>query len=511
MNNYSMKRIPEITLFSILMIVLLSSGIIIKSSNVEIHLKSPAVIGYDTTNLSRLIVVDSFRLRILPPSSGVQFYKDGVVFLSMSKYERKMTPNQISFGVAEAYYASFEDSVAGKHLIFSPLSSFSYPCEAMTFSRNFDTVYFTKFPKKDKKEKIYMARFVPDSDGRTGLTQEIIPLDFCADNYTYSHPTLSSDGKMMVFASDREGSFGGMDLFISRLSNGKWSSPVNLGKLINTSGNEFFPFLDSENNLFFSSDMLPGYGGYDIFSCKFNGVNWDKPINLSQQINSDKDDIAFTINKMDGKTAFFTRRQKSSKDGMQLFRVKLKQDIADRNLLTLSSVFNGKPVPKTSVIAILPDNKVKLTNEESPRTKSRTEDTKTSAAKVPEKSTKIKSTTEKTTVAESETNISPAENKVTPINKPVPTAAGQKDVVIYRVQLLPGTSQKKSKEMIINGTEYKIYEYVYLGAPRYTIGEFSTLAPATALQNMCRKSGYPQSFVVSFKNNTRSLDVNLFK
>jgi hypothetical protein len=441
----------------------------------------------------------------------VQFYKNDILFLSISKYERKMTPNQISFGVVEAYYASFEDSVAGKHLIFSPLSSFSYPCEAMTFSRNFDTVYFTKFPKKDKKEKIYMARFVPDSDGRTGLTEEIIPLDFCADNYTYSHPTLSSDGKMMVFASDREGSFGGMDLFISRLSNGKWSSPENLGKLINTPGNEFFPFLDSENNLFFSSDMLPGYGGYDIFSCKFNGVNWDKPINLSQQINSDKDDIAFTINKMDGKTAFFTRRQKTDKDDMQLFRVKLKQDIGDRNLLTLSSVFNGKPVSKTSVIATLPDNKVKLTNEESPRTKPRTEDTKTNAAKVSERNTKIKSTTEKTTVAKSETNIKPVENKVTPINKPVPTAAGQKDVVIYRVQLLPGTSQKKSKEMIINGTEYKIYEYVYLGAPRFTIGEFSTLAPATALQNMCRQSGYPQSFVVAFKNDTRSLDVNLFK
>jgi hypothetical protein len=511
MNNYSMKRIPEITLFIILMLVLLSSGIIIKNDKSSIHLKSPATTGHDTTNLSQLIVVDSFRLRILPPSSGVQFYKNDILFLSMSKYERKMTPNQISFGMVEAYYAFFEDSVEGKHLKFSPLSSFSYPCEAMTFSHNFDTVYFTKFPKKDKKEKIYMARFVPDSDGRTGLTEESIPLDFCADNYTYSHPTLSSDGKMMVFASDREGSFGGMDLFISRLSNGKWSSPENLGKLINTPGNEFFPFLDSENNLFFSSDMLPGYGGYDIFSCKFNGVNWDKPINLSQQINSDKDDIAFTINKMDGKTAFFTRRQKTDKDDMQLFRVKLKQDIADRNLLTLSSVFNGKPVPKTSVIATLPDNKVKLTNEESPRTKPRTEDTKTNAAKVSERNTKIKSTTEKTTVAKSETNIRPVENKVTPIKKPVPTVAGQKDVVIYRVQLLPGTSQKKSKEMIINGTKYKIYEYVYLGAPRYTIGEFSTLAPATALQNMCRQSGYPQSFVVAFKNDTRSLDVNIFK
>jgi hypothetical protein len=83
MNNYSMKRIPEITLFIILMLVLLSSGIIIKNDNTDIHLKSPATTGLDTTNLSRLIVVDSFRLRILPPSSGVQFYKNDILFLSM--------------------------------------------------------------------------------------------------------------------------------------------------------------------------------------------------------------------------------------------------------------------------------------------------------------------------------------------------------------------------------------------------------------------------------------------
>jgi hypothetical protein len=242
MNNYSMKRIPEVTFFIILTLVLMSSGIIIKNGNNEIHQMSPVVIGYDSTNLNRLIVVDSFRLRILPPSSGVQFYKDGIVFTSMSKYERKMAPNQISFGVVEAYYASFEDSVVGNHLLFSPLSSFSYPCEAMTFSRNYDTVYFTKNSKKDKKEKIFMATFKQDINSQTGLIQEIIPLDFCADNFTYSHPTLSSDGKMMIFASDREGSLGGMDLFISRLTNGKWSTPENLGKLINTSGNEFFRF-----------------------------------------------------------------------------------------------------------------------------------------------------------------------------------------------------------------------------------------------------------------------------
>jgi len=101
-------------------------------------------------------------------------------------------------------------------------------------------------------------------------------------------------------------------------SDGKWAAPENLGSSINTVGNEFFPFLDSENNLYFSSDKLPGYGGYDIFSCKFNGSGWDKPANLSDHINSLNDDIAFTINRNDGKTAFLTRRQKSGKGETQL-------------------------------------------------------------------------------------------------------------------------------------------------------------------------------------------------
>ncbi|MGD0757175.1 MAG: hypothetical protein ABR927_19190 [Bacteroidales bacterium] len=506
-----MKRILKITSFIIFTTVLLSSGIISKNISSGINLNSAVAIRDDTTSLIHMIDVDSFRLEILPPSSGVQFYKDGIVFLSLSKYENKMSPNHISFGVVEAYYASVEDSVLGKHMIFSPSSSFSYPCEAMTFSRDYNTVYFTKLSKKDRKEKIFMAKFGSDSKNQTNLFPEIIPLDFCADDYAFSHPTLSSDGTMMIFASDIKGSFGGMDLFVSRLADGKWSVPENLGKFINSAGNEFFPFLDSENNLFFSSDGLPGYGGYDIFTCKFNGVDWDKPINLSDRINSDMDDIAFTINKTDGKSGFFTRRQKSGKRDMQLFRVTLNHEVADQNLLTLSNVFYGNPVPKTNLIAATSNMEVKSPEAEPQTIKPGIDVVKTEEVKVPETITEIKKTAEKITVIKPEPTIDSAENKAIIIKEPKVIATEQKDVVIYRVQLLPSATQINSKEMVINGTSYKLYEYLYRGAYRYAIGEFSTLVHATTLQRICRQSGYPQSFVVAFKNNIRSLDVNLFK
>jgi len=506
-----MKRLLEIMLFSVLTMGILSSGTTEKNFRSVLHNNSSLAIKVDTTNLISHIEVDSFKLAIIPPSFGVQFYKDGIIFLSMSKYERKMSANHISFGAVEAYYASVEDSALGRHTIFSPISSFSYPCEAMTFSHDYNTVFFTKFPKKDTKEKIYMAKFTPNSKSQTDWVSEPSPMDFCTDNSSYTHPTLSADEKMMIFASDKEGSVGGMDLFISKRVDNKWSASENLGKYINTTGNEFFPFLDSENNLFFSSDGLPGFGGYDIFTCKFNGETWEKPKNLSGYINSDNDDIAFTINKMNGMTAFFTRRQKSGKGEMQLFKVKLKEDTGYHNLLTISYIFNGKPLAKTSLIAASTISEVKPVIAEPVKTKPEAEVIKKEEVKSHETIVNPKKKPEQKTINKPKPVVNPAENKAVTVKTTRPTPIVQKDKVSYRIQLLVSTSQIKNKEIIINGKSYKLDEYFYRGATRYTIGEFSTLNPAAELQRICRQSGYPQSFVIAFINNTRSLDPKLFK
>jgi hypothetical protein len=518
-----MKRVLKIGLFFVLTVILISSTSASKYLNRELLLNSSLTTMEDTANFVRFIKVDTFRLSIIPPSSGIQFYKNNIIFLSRSKNERKMAPNQISFGAVEAYYASVEDSVTGRHLIFSPVSSFSYPCEAMSFSRDYNTVYFTKIPKKGNKEKIFIGKLIPNSTNPSGLVSELEPIYFCKDNFNYSHPALSADENMMIFASDREGSLGGMDLFISRKVGDQWSAPENLGNNINTSGNEFFPFLDSDNNLFFSSDRLPGYGGYDIFTCKFNGSGWDKPVNLSAAINSGQDEIAFTINNTDGKSAFFTRRQRLGKAEMQLFRVTLKPGIDNQNLLTISDIFYGKPVSKSELVAASISKEVKTDEKEAVKTKNEPVVVKKDMAKVTETAPSVKNLPEKdkikseskvtntdNNVTKSGTKVSQAENKPIRSNANSPSPVGRNDV-IYRVQLLPSESQKKSKEMMLNGTSYKLYEYVYLGATRYAIGEFSKVSMATELQRICRQSGYPQSFVIAFKNNVRSLDPELFK
>jgi hypothetical protein len=335
-------------------------------------------------------------------------------------------------------------------------------------------MYFSGFSEKDKKEKIYMAKFVSTDKNVSGWQPDILPLDFCTGNSTYSHPALSIDGQILIFASDREGSIGGMDLFISRKNGANWSAPENLGSNINTAGNEFFPSIDKDNNLFFSSDGLPGYGGYDVFTSKFNREAWEKPINLSPVINSSNDDISFTINKNDGKTAFYTRRQKNEKDEMQLFRVTLKEDAAESDLITISSVFNGmneyrRGLESEKIITVVKPDEKEPVIPESP-------------------------------VASTET-----------IKKDSSEMVENSNIAVYRVQFISSTTSKGKFQISVLNISYDTYEYYYKQAYRYTIGEFDSLAKATELQNTCRKSGYPQAFVVAFKNNIRSLDPQLFK
>lgn len=446
----------------------------------------------DTSDLSRLVKVNDFLLPIIPPSSGVQFYKDKIVFVSLSKNERKIPPDHISFGTIENYYASVEDSATGSHIIFTP--GFSYPGEAMTFNQDYSEIYFSKPDRKVNKEKIYMARLGMNEKNVPVFTSGPVALDFCTDNSNYSHPALSSDGKMLIFASDKEGSRGGMDLFVSRQSGGKWSLPENMGTTVNTSGNEYFPFLDNDNNLYFSSDKLPGNGGYDLFSCKFNGESWNKPVKMPDHINSANDEIAITINRSDGKTGFFTR--KSGEKNMKLYRLSLSSE-SPGNLI---AVFNGYPAAKPELPATVADKTEPVKPRPDTVTTTKTEQTVTQS-KAEEKKVPA------STVAVSKV---PAAKSV--IIKPtLPLPQDQKDVVIYRVQITSSNNPKREKTVMVGGRSYSLYEYFYLGSYRYSVGEFRNVQEALELQRICRQTEFPQAFVAAFKNNTRSTDLKTFK
>ncbi len=110
-----------------------------------------------------------------------------------------------------------------------------------------------------------------------------------------SHAAISSDGKKLYFTSNRDGGYGGLDIYVSKIdSSGEWGPAKNLGKTINTIYNEDTPFITlNDSLLYFSSEGHSGMGGYDIFRSRYSRRGWDDPENLGYPINSTADDRFF--------------------------------------------------------------------------------------------------------------------------------------------------------------------------------------------------------------------------
>lgn len=131
------------------------------------------------------------------------------------------------------------------------------------------------------------------------------------DDSWESQPSLSSDGEVLFFASDRPGGFGGSDIWYSRKNDeGEWQKPVNLGKTINTAGNERSPFLHTDSKtLYFSSAGHDGMGGMDVFYSKMDAQGrWTTPVNIGHPINTERDEVDFFVS-LDGKTGYFSSDQ----------------------------------------------------------------------------------------------------------------------------------------------------------------------------------------------------------
>ncbi len=107
-----------------------------------------------------------------------------------------------------------------------------------------------------------------------------------------SQPTLSPDGLMLFFVSERPGGSGGTDIWMTRRSyGGEFGAATNLGATINSTGDEFAPYISADNiTLYFSSDTHPGIGGQDIYRSRMTDRGWTSPQHIGTPINSEYDD-----------------------------------------------------------------------------------------------------------------------------------------------------------------------------------------------------------------------------
>ena len=158
--------------------------------------------------------------------------------------------------------------------------------------------------------------YYSEYDGFEWSTPKPLPGKINRNDSWESQPSLSSDGRVLFFASDRPGGYGGSDIwFATRKSDGSWNDPVNLGPTINTSKNERSPFLRTDSKtLYYSSNGLEGLGGQDVFYSKLDAKKqWTEPVNIGYPINTENDEVDFFVS-LDGKTGYFSSNNYGDKD-----------------------------------------------------------------------------------------------------------------------------------------------------------------------------------------------------
>ena len=179
------------------------------------------------------------------------------------------------------------------------------------------------------RNSYYRRRSQKSDDGVTNLDMYFATLDgdrwsgkdpfpYNTPEYSLGHPTITNDGTTLYFVSNMPGGFGGTDLYVSYFSNGAWAQPTNLGDVINSSGNEMFPYL-SGSTLYFSSDGHPGLGGLDVYSVELIEGEPLEVVNLGFPISTNSDDFSFIIDASGEHGYFSSNRAGNTSDDIYYF------------------------------------------------------------------------------------------------------------------------------------------------------------------------------------------------
>ena len=125
-----------------------------------------------------------------------------------------------------------------------------------------------------------------------------------------SQPSLSADGRTLYFVSDRRGTLGRRDIWMATMNDkGEWNRAKNLGKPVNTVYDEMSPFIHVNNRtLYFASNGLTGFGGYDIYFSERDTAGWTTPANFGSIVNNHEDQYSFFIT-ADGKKGYYSHEE----------------------------------------------------------------------------------------------------------------------------------------------------------------------------------------------------------
>jgi outer membrane protein OmpA-like peptidoglycan-associated protein/tetratricopeptide (TPR) repeat protein len=231
-------------------------------------------------------------------------WKDSALIYSSLQSDSVITidPNEATPHVVKLYTSVEKNGEWQESTLLPGLNTIFENNANGTFSPDMKRFYFTRCitNKEDKIEcKIYVSQV---KDSKFSKPKKL-PKRINRVGYTSTQPNISvvedrgKNYEVMIYSSNRPGGRGGMDLWYTTIDKGNtYKTPSNLGREINTLGDEITPFYDSTSrNLFFSSNFHFGFGGYDVFQSTGAFNKWSNPENLGKPINTRVDDTYFSL------------------------------------------------------------------------------------------------------------------------------------------------------------------------------------------------------------------------
>jgi hypothetical protein len=396
---------------------------------------------------------------------GLAFFKDSLIYASTRLNRDFLSIDKdTEEGNSDFYITGYNPKsheFVKPNRIYNNLNSFASE-GAFTFSPLTGIAFFSRYDSDSAKSKIYQAKL------KRKRWVEVKPVNMGVKDFNFMHPSLSGDGKYLFFTSDMPGGYGGEDIWKAEVSSsGTVSDAVNLGPAVNTDKDEAFPNIAGDSVLFFASEGHIGMGGMDIFMAGIGENQVDSPVNIGAPINSTSDDFGILLN-IQGPGGYFCSNRKQDQQ----------EDIFAFNHTIL---IPGRKLPRETVVPPkeADNSKVISVREEA-------------AVRKPD----------------AETNrgndglaYNPGAISVTNTLDSVITSI-ELNTVFYRIQVIASAQlvdpvkQFSTISEIIDtyGLSVEKVNKIY----KYRIGNFMSEKDALVIQQILRKRGYKDCFLVAF-------------
>ncbi|WP_044401848.1 OmpA family protein [Lacinutrix sp. Hel_I_90] len=275
-------------------------------------------------------------------------FQEGKLYITTARNSARKTYGWNQQPFLDLYeFTLAEDSTYHNETLLGDQMNTKYHEGLMSFTPDGKTVYFSR---ESFFEDVYVKDYVSNTNysvlhlykaSKSGGTfSKIEPLSINSRNYSIKNPSVSPDGSTLYFASDRPGGFGKFDIYKAPISpNGHLGTPVNMGQKVNTESQEMFPFISSNNTLYFSSIGHLGLGGMDVFYTKEIDGKLAPIRNVGIPVNSNGDDFAFRINEVT-KDGFVSSNRDGGKGGDDIYAIKKIRPLCD--VLIVATVVDTK-------------------------------------------------------------------------------------------------------------------------------------------------------------------------